>query len=271
MANVATTAAQSNASRRTVSTVWIDRQGLLGPVPGDEHRREHDRVQGTRHDVRDAEPDVKHVGRHGAEHADAGNRQPVCPRCVAAHRELRYQGHDEAGQAEEHRGHGMQLVDERVRRRLAGRAALLRAGTRGAGMATSAAPVRPVAVFDLHGTLRRGNTTAEFIRRLILRSPPRTDAFLVSAPALGPSFFVPLARRYAITVLLWITTAGLPLPAARPRHQPARRPLLHHSQRPFLARADYPTQDAGQAISRAPNCRSERRLGRVTYLSSRDG
>jgi hypothetical protein len=102
-------------------------------------------------------------------------------------------------------------------------------------MATSAVPVRPVAVFDLHGTLRRGNTTAEFIRRLILRSPPRTDAFLVSAPALGPSFFVPLARRYAITVLLWITTAGLPLPAARPRHQPARRPLLHHSQRPFLA------------------------------------
>jgi phosphatidylglycerophosphatase C len=69
---------------------------------------------------------------------------------------------------------------------------------------------RDVAVFDLDGTLLRGDTTAEFIRGLILRSPPRAAVALLSAPVLGPFFFVPFARRYAITVLLWIATAGLP-------------------------------------------------------------
>lgn len=80
-------------------------------------------------------------------------------------------------------------------------------------MATSAAgtplPGRPVAVFDLDGTLLRGDTTAEFIRGLILRSPPRAAVALVSAPVLAPFFFIPLARRYAITALLWIATVGL--------------------------------------------------------------
>ncbi len=56
--------------------------------------------------------------------------------------------------------------------------------------------------------------------------------------------------------------------AAGPRHQPARRPLPHHSQRPFLARADYPIQDAVQAISRTPNCRSERRIPRLKPVRS---
>jgi phosphatidylglycerophosphatase C len=72
-------------------------------------------------------------------------------------------------------------------------------------------PERDVAVFDLDGTLLRGDTTAEFIRGLIWRSPPRAAVAVAFAPVLGPLFFVPFARRYAITVLLWIATFGLPL------------------------------------------------------------
>jgi phosphatidylglycerophosphatase C len=71
-------------------------------------------------------------------------------------------------------------------------------------------PERHVAVFDLDGTLLRGDTTAEFLRGLILRSPLRAVVALLSAPVMGPFFFVPFARRYAITVLLWIATVGVP-------------------------------------------------------------
>jgi phosphatidylglycerophosphatase C len=71
-------------------------------------------------------------------------------------------------------------------------------------------PERDVAVFDLDGTLLRGDTTAEFVRSLIWRSPPRVAVAVASAPLLGPLFFVPFARRYAITALLWIATVGLP-------------------------------------------------------------
>jgi phosphatidylglycerophosphatase C len=79
-------------------------------------------------------------------------------------------------------------------------------------MSTAAAPAagRPVAVFDLDGTLLRGDTTVEFIRGLILRSPARTAVALLIGPLLGPFFFMPFARRNAITALLWIATAGLP-------------------------------------------------------------
>ena len=81
-------------------------------------------------------------------------------------------------------------------------------------MATNAAgpplPEPPVAVFDLDGTLLRGDTTAEFLRGLILRSPPRAVAALLAAPVLGPFFFVPFARRHAITLLLGIATVGAP-------------------------------------------------------------
>jgi phosphatidylglycerophosphatase C len=79
-------------------------------------------------------------------------------------------------------------------------------------MSTAAASAarRPVAVFDLDGTLLRGDTTTEFIRSLILRSPARATAALLTAPLFGPLFFLPFARRYAITALLWIATAGLP-------------------------------------------------------------
>jgi phosphatidylglycerophosphatase C len=80
-----------------------------------------------------------------------------------------------------------------------------------AGMpAVAPADGRPVAVFDLDGTLLRGDTTVEFIRSLILRSPARTAAALLIGPFLGPFFFMPFTRRNAITVLLWIATVGLP-------------------------------------------------------------
>jgi phosphatidylglycerophosphatase C len=74
----------------------------------------------------------------------------------------------------------------------------------------STADGRPVAVFDLDGTLLRGDATVEFIRGLILRSPARTAVALLIVPLLGPFFFMPFSRRYAITALLWIATAGLP-------------------------------------------------------------
>ncbi len=63
-------------------------------------------------------------------------------------------------------------------------------------------------MFDLDGTLLRGDTTAEFIRGLILRSPLRLTAAVAAGPVLVPFFFLPFARRYAITVLLWIATFG---------------------------------------------------------------
>jgi phosphatidylglycerophosphatase C len=71
-------------------------------------------------------------------------------------------------------------------------------------------PDRPVAVFDLDGTLLRGHATAGFIRRLILGSPLRSATAAAAGPVLVPFFFLPFARRYAITVLLWIATFGLP-------------------------------------------------------------
>jgi phosphatidylglycerophosphatase C len=74
----------------------------------------------------------------------------------------------------------------------------------------STAAGRPVAVFDLDGTLLRGDTTVEFIRGLILRSPARTAVAVATVPLLGPFFFMPFSRRYAITALLWIATVGLP-------------------------------------------------------------
>jgi phosphatidylglycerophosphatase C len=74
----------------------------------------------------------------------------------------------------------------------------------------STAAGRPVAVFDLDGTLLRGDTTVEFISGLILRSPARTAVAVATVPLLGPFFFMPFSRRYAITALLWIATAGLP-------------------------------------------------------------
>jgi phosphatidylglycerophosphatase C len=71
------------------------------------------------------------------------------------------------------------------------------------------APERPVAVFDLDGTLLRGDCSAGFVRRLILRDWYRAAAVLACGPPLGAMFVLPVARRYALTALLWIATVGL--------------------------------------------------------------
>ena len=68
---------------------------------------------------------------------------------------------------------------------------------------------RPVAVFDLDGTLLRGDSFARFGRELIFRGRLRTAAALLSAPLLGTLFLVPGARRVAVTGFLWLATTGL--------------------------------------------------------------
>jgi phosphatidylglycerophosphatase C len=71
------------------------------------------------------------------------------------------------------------------------------------------APERPVAVFDLDGTLLRGDGSARLVRRLILRDWYRVLAALVFAPLLGTLSFLPFCRRYALTGVFWLATVGL--------------------------------------------------------------
>jgi phosphatidylglycerophosphatase C len=68
---------------------------------------------------------------------------------------------------------------------------------------------RPVAVFDLDGTLLRGDSFARFGRELIFRSPVRAAAGLLCGPLLGTMFLMPATRRLAVTGFLWLATAGL--------------------------------------------------------------
>jgi phosphatidylglycerophosphatase C len=70
-------------------------------------------------------------------------------------------------------------------------------------------PDRRVAVFDLDGTLLRGDSFSRFGRQLIFRGRTRAAATLLSAPLLGAMFLVPPTRRLAVTGLLWLATAGL--------------------------------------------------------------
>jgi len=72
------------------------------------------------------------------------------------------------------------------------------------------APERPVAVFDLDGTLLRGDGSARLVRRLILRDWYRAVAGLAFAPMLGTMLFFPIIRRYALTAVIWLATVGLP-------------------------------------------------------------
>ena|ERR1700729_1895292 len=71
------------------------------------------------------------------------------------------------------------------------------------------APERPVAVFDLDGTLLRGDGSARLVRRLILRDWYRAAPAIAFAPVLAAMFFLPVARRYALTAVLWLATVGL--------------------------------------------------------------
>jgi phosphatidylglycerophosphatase C len=71
------------------------------------------------------------------------------------------------------------------------------------------APERPVAVFDLDGTLLRGDGSARLVRGLILRDWYRAAAALAFAPVLAAMFFLPIARRYALTAVIWLATVGM--------------------------------------------------------------
>ena len=71
-------------------------------------------------------------------------------------------------------------------------------------------PERPAAVFDLDGTLLRGDSFARFLTRLLLRRPIRAAATIGSAPVLGAMLLLPVVRRRAIAGLFWLATVGLP-------------------------------------------------------------
>jgi phosphatidylglycerophosphatase C len=71
------------------------------------------------------------------------------------------------------------------------------------------APERPVAVFDLDGTLLRGDGSARLVRRLILRDWYRAAPAFVFAPVLATMFFLPVLRRYALTAVIWLATVGM--------------------------------------------------------------
>ncbi|GAA5187902.1 HAD family hydrolase [Rugosimonospora acidiphila] len=68
---------------------------------------------------------------------------------------------------------------------------------------------RPVAVFDLDGTLLRGDSFSRFGRQLIFRGRLRAVATMLTAPLLAPLLVVPPTRRLAVTGLLWLATTGL--------------------------------------------------------------
>jgi phosphatidylglycerophosphatase C len=68
---------------------------------------------------------------------------------------------------------------------------------------------RPVAVFDLDGTLLRGDSFSRFGRQLIFRGRTRAAATVLAAPLLGAMFLMPPTRRLAVTGLLWLATSGM--------------------------------------------------------------
>lgn len=86
--------------------------------------------------------------------------------------------------------------------------------------AMSAAAARPEAptectaerstiVFDLDGTLVRGDCGDRYLRWLLRRNPLRWLAALLVAPIAMPLLFLPATRRQAISVFLWLATLGL--------------------------------------------------------------
>lgn len=68
---------------------------------------------------------------------------------------------------------------------------------------------RPVAVFDLDGTLLRGDSFSRFGRQLVFRGSFRTAATLLLAPLLAPFMLLPPTRRFAAAGFLWLATAGV--------------------------------------------------------------
>ncbi|MFI1581664.1 haloacid dehalogenase-like hydrolase [Embleya sp. NPDC020630] len=69
---------------------------------------------------------------------------------------------------------------------------------------------RPIAVFDLDGTLVRGDSFTHFTRALLRRSPWRAVAATLCVPILAPLYALHPTRRRAFALLLRIATIGLP-------------------------------------------------------------
>ena len=65
-----------------------------------------------------------------------------------------------------------------------------------------------IAVFDLDGTLLAGDSTAAWLRTLLLSSGPRFLAAAISLPACLPLLYFPSCRRIGASILLWIATFG---------------------------------------------------------------
>ncbi|WP_439679774.1 haloacid dehalogenase-like hydrolase [Embleya sp. MST-111070] len=69
---------------------------------------------------------------------------------------------------------------------------------------------RPIAVFDLDGTLVRGDSFTHFTRALLRRSPWRAVVATLCVPILAPLYALHPTRRRAFALLLRVATIGLP-------------------------------------------------------------
>jgi phosphatidylglycerophosphatase C len=65
-----------------------------------------------------------------------------------------------------------------------------------------------IAVFDLDGTLLAGDSTAVWLRTLLLSSHPRLLAAAIVLPACLLLIYFPSSRRIGASILLWIATFG---------------------------------------------------------------
>ncbi|MGW1989221.1 HAD family hydrolase [Embleya sp. NPDC001921] len=75
---------------------------------------------------------------------------------------------------------------------------------------TPATTRRPLAVFDLDGTLVRGDSFGHFNRALLRRSRWRVVAAVLCLPIVGPLYAFHATRRHAFAILLRVATIGLP-------------------------------------------------------------
>ncbi|MFF7245533.1 haloacid dehalogenase-like hydrolase [Embleya sp. NPDC008237] len=69
---------------------------------------------------------------------------------------------------------------------------------------------RPLAVFDLDGTLVRGDSFGHFTRVLLRRARWRMVAAALCLPIIGPLYTVHATRRHAFALVLRLATIGLP-------------------------------------------------------------
>jgi len=66
----------------------------------------------------------------------------------------------------------------------------------------------PIAVFDLDGTLLSGDSTAGWLRMLLLGSWLRLSVALLVAPVCLPLIWLRASRGIGASILLWIATVG---------------------------------------------------------------